>query len=410
MSDLTRRKLLISGGALSALGALGAATPASARALWTWSASGSVAGTGAGLAPQGVWDAVADPLVAALLDRGDVPLVNELLRTWKTNEQPLPDGLPADLRDFITEVRQLPSWADMGKLATAVEFNKKRGTYLGLQYGLGSGMMSTVIPKEAEAVYYSKGGTDMKSRISRTAKLGYDIGSPDAFLPGGEMVVTCIKTRLVHAAVRHLLPSSPGWDAVSDAPVPISQGDMMVTWHSLPTFVNRKMRQWGVVVEPAESDAFLHSWQVTAHMLGILDEYIPATWEEADAQASQLLDPILGPTPEGLALADILLDMASDADQGLLSRRLLEAFTRYMLGDEIAEWLQIPRHPGLDESIRYGWPGFVALKEGGLRLPLAPELYWTFDELLRLGTLFFLSDGKPISIEIPEGNREHYER
>ena len=69
--------------------------------------------------PRWVWDPEADPLVASLLDRGDVPRVNELLRTWTKNGQPLPAGLPADLRDFMEQARRLPSWADQGKLATA---------------------------------------------------------------------------------------------------------------------------------------------------------------------------------------------------------------------------------------------------------------------------------------------------
>lgn len=401
---VTRRKLLVSGGALGALGVLGAAAPASARSLWTWSATGSVAGVGDGVDPRLVWDAEAGPLVASLLDRGDVPMVNELLRTWKRNDQPLPDGLPADLRDFIERERQLPSWVDMGKLTTAVDFIKKRGTYLGLLYGLGSGMMSTVIPKEAKAVYYSKGGADMKSRIARTSKLGYDIGAPNAYLPDGEMIVTAVKTRLVHAAVRHLLPQSPGWSASNEEKFPISQADMMVTWHSLPTFVMRKMSEWPMTIDPHESDAFLHTWQVSAHMLGILDEYIPASWDEANAQAAQVLDPVLAPTPEGIELADILLDL------GGIGRPMLESFTRYLLGDEIAEWLRIPRHPGQDEFVRDGWPPFVAFRERGLWFPFAPAGYWTFDEILRQGALFYLSEGKPISIEIPQGNREYYER
>ncbi|MGV9770652.1 hypothetical protein [Streptosporangium sp. NPDC003464] len=146
-----------------------------------------------------MWDEEADPLVASVLDRGDVPRVNELLRTWTKNGQPLPAGLPADLRDFMERARRLPPWADQRRLATAVEFNKKRGLYLGVLYGLASGMMSTVIPKEARAVYYSQGGADMKDRISKTAKLGYDIGALDAYQPDGGMIVTCVKTRLVHA-------------------------------------------------------------------------------------------------------------------------------------------------------------------------------------------------------------------
>ena len=36
---------------------------------------------------------------------------------------------------------------------------------------MGSGMMSCLIPHEARAVYYSRGGANMKDRISKTAKL-----------------------------------------------------------------------------------------------------------------------------------------------------------------------------------------------------------------------------------------------
>ncbi|MGW0733964.1 oxygenase MpaB family protein [Streptomyces sp. NPDC002851] len=403
MDKPSRRNVLKAGGVLGALGALSVATPAQAVPPWTWSPQGSVAGRGAGTDPRWVWDEEADRLVASLLDRGDVPKVNELLRQWTKNGQPLPDGLPADLRDFMERARQLPSWADRDKLATAVEFNEKRGLYLGVLYGLASGMMSTVIPKEARAVYYSQGGADMKDRISKTAKLGYDIGSRNAYQPDGEMIVTCVKTRLVHAAVRHLLPQSPHWPDVAEEEIPISQRDMMVTWHSLPTTVMRKLTAWEVPIPAEESAAFLHSWQLSAHMLGIKDEYIPASWDEANSQAEQVLDPVLAPTTEGVKLAHILLELGPDG--GLLSKHILGAFTRYMLGDRIADWLEIDREPVWDSLLEVSWLPFVAVREGLLPFPAAPEAYWTFDEFLRKTMLFYLSEGRPISIEIPETNR-----
>ncbi|MDT7785330.1 MAG: endo-cleaving rubber dioxygenase [Pseudonocardiales bacterium] len=400
MEEVSRRRLL-AGGALSALAATGVGAPGRA---WSWSPEGSVSRKGKGLDPCWVWDDEADRLVADLIERGDVPRVNELLRTWTKNDQPLPAGLPADLRDFMRKARRLPRWADRGKLETAVAFNEKRGTYLGLLYGLGSGMMSTAIPHEARAVYYSKGGADMKDRIAKTAKLGYDVGSVNAFAPDGEMIVTCVKTRLVHAAVRHLLPKSGRWKATADQKIPISQRDMMITWHSLPTTVMQHLNAWEVPIPPAESKAFLHSWQVTAHMLGIKDEYIPRSWQDANAQSRQVLDPVLGPTAEGIELAEILLSLAAELDGGA-SRPFLNAMTRYLCGDRIADWLKIPHEPGWDEFVRTGWPEFVRFREAMLPLPLAPKGYWVFDEFLRQGVLFFLSEGKPISIEIPDGNR-----
>jgi endo-cleaving rubber dioxygenase len=405
MDRLSRRNVLKASGALGALGALGVTAPAQAQVPWTWPATSSVAGAGANADPRWVWDPEADPLVASLLDRGDVPRVNELLRTWTKNGQPLPAGLPADLRDFMEHARRLPSWADHGKLATAFEFNQKRGLYLGLLYGLASGMMSTVIPKEARAVYYSQGGADMKDRISKTAKLGYDLMTRNAYAPDGELVVTCVKTRLVHAAVRHLLPQSPYWSQVADEEIPISQRDMMVTWHSLPTTVMQKLVAWEVPIPAAESSAFLHAWQLCGHMLGIADEYLPASWSAANAQARQVLDPVLAPTTEGVRLADILLDLGSEVDGGVLSRPVLGALTRFMLGDRIAGWLNIPREPVWDPLLRVSWGPFIAVREGLLPFPLAPEAYWLLDEILRKATLLYLSEAQPISIEIPDSNR-----
>jgi hypothetical protein len=409
MDKISRRKMLLKGGAMGAVGALAMATPAQARSLWTWKPTGSVAGAGTGADPRWVWDEETDPLVASLLDRGDVPRVNQRLRTWTYNSQPLPDGLPTDVRDYLEHARQLPSWVDHGKLQTATQFYKTRGLYLGLLYGFGSGMMSCAIPNEARAVYYSKGGGDMRDRITKTAKLGHDIGDLNAYKPDGDMAVTAVKTRLVHAAVRHLLPQSPHWPEVNgQKPIPISQADIMVTWHSLATFAMRQLTAWRLRMPQAETEAFLHLWQVSAHMLGVKDEYIPASWDQANAQSQQVLDPILAPTPEGIALADILLDLAQldlNGDGRSLLRPALHALTRYMLGDEVTDGLQIPRERYWDELVEWAWPRFVAIREGALLLPLPPNVFWAFDEILRSGVLFYLGQGQNIYIEMPTANR-----
>ncbi|MEV0597788.1 oxygenase MpaB family protein [Streptomyces sp. NPDC050315] len=407
MDELSRRKMLLAGGALGALGALGMASPAQARSLWTWAPTGSVAGTGAGADPEWVWDEEADPVLAAVLDRGDVPKVNELLRQWTRNDQPLPDGLPRDLRDFMEKARRLPSWADQRKLNAAARFTKKKGIYTGTLYGLGSGLMSTAIPREARAVYYSKGGAAMKDRIAKTAKLGYDVGDLDAYQPQGSMIVTAVKTRLVHAAVRHLLPKSPGWSQTSSGQtIPISQADLMVTWHSLATFVMRKLGDWKVPVSRTESDGYLHVWQVTAHMLGVLDEYIPASWDAANAQSKQVLDPIMDHTPEGAELTEVLLDIVAELDAGL-TRPLINAFSRYTVGDRVGDLIGLDREPFWQPLIAAAWPLLVAFREGLIPLPMVPEAAWTMEEALRKFVLLFLSEGRKIDLEIPDANRPH---
>ncbi|ORT56728.1 oxygenase MpaB family protein [Streptomyces sp. CB03238] len=407
MDPLSRRKMLIAGGAMGALGALGMAAPAQARSLWTWSPSGSVAGSGPGADPNWVWDEEADRLLASVIDRGDVPRVNQLLRSWTRNDQPLPDGLPRDLREFMDRARRLPSWADQDKLNLAARFNKTRGFYLNLLNGVGGGMLSTAIPREARAVYYSKGGADMEDRVAKTSKLGFAVGDLNAYQPDGHIVVEAVKTRLVHAAVRHLLPKSPGWARTSGGQkIPISQADILVTWHSLPTFAMRKLIEWKVPITRAESEAYLHLWQVTAHLLGIRDEYIPATWDAAEAQSRQLLDPVLGPTPEGVELTDILLgQLAEQTSPGSVDRPLVNALARYLVGDQVADWDGIPREPFWEAAIEAAWPKLVAFRESLIPLPLVPQLAWTIDEAVRQYIMFYLTKGRAVHIEIPDANR-----
>jgi hypothetical protein len=342
-----------------------------------------------------------------VLDRGDVPKVNELLKQWTRNDQPLPDKLPQDLRDFMEKARQLPSWADRGKLETAAEFNKSRGLYLNLLNGVGGGMLSTAIPREARAVYYSKGGADMEDRVAKTSLLGFAIGDLNAYRPDGDVIVHAVKTRMVHAAVRHLLPQSPAWARTNGGQkIPISQADILVTWHSLATYAMQKLTEWKVPISSADSKAYLHVWQVTAHMLGVRDEYIPATWEAANAQSKQVLDPILTSTKEGVELTDILLgQLAEQTSPGGVDRPLVNALARFLVGDRVADMDGIPNEPFWEKAIETTWPKLVAFREKLIPLPMVPPLAWTIDEAARQYILFYLTKGKGTRIEIPDINR-----
>ncbi|WP_328617532.1 DUF2236 domain-containing protein [Amycolatopsis sp. NBC_00355] len=400
MSNLSRRSVLSLGAALGLAGVASTAAPA-----WAWSPAGSVAGTGTGADPWQVWDGPVDGLLAALLDNGQVPAVNTALASWANNNDPLPGGLPAALAAHLQQAAALPSWADRAKLRLAADFNRRKDTYLFMLYGLGSGIMSTVIPREAESVYWSAGGANMKDRAAKTFTFGYDLSELTAYEPTGQFVVTANKTRLVHAAVRHLLPQSAHWRAATDTPVPISNGDILVTFHSLGTFVHRKLVEWKVPMTAAEEEAFLHMWQVAIHLLGVRDEFIPKTWADANAQSAYALTPILAPTTEGKELAKDLLGLTAQIDLGV-TRGFLNEFVRYVLNDRIGDWLSLPRDYAAATLVRTGWPTYIAFREG--LLPVLPVGFYMFDQFVRALAMLFLNNGtSPASttIVIPTANR-----
>ena len=68
--------------------------------------------------------------------------------------------------------------------------------------------------------------------------------------------------------------------------------------------------------------------------------------------------------------------------------------------------LELAHNPILDPAVRGGWPTFVALRELGTALPGASHLFWSFDELLRLGVLWGTHGGPgPVYIEMATANR-----
>ncbi|MBB4905890.1 oxygenase MpaB family protein [Actinophytocola algeriensis] len=396
MSDLSRRNVLSLGVALGLAGVAGAA-PA-----WASSAAGASAGD-----PWWVWDDEVDALMATVLDNGQVPAVNTAMRSWVNNDDPLPGGLPANLATWLRKVNKLPSWADPVKLRRAADFNRRKDTYLFMLYGLGSGIMSTVIPREAKSVYWSAGGADMQDRAAKTFTFGYDLSDRNGFEPSGQFVVTANKTRLVHAAVRHLLPRSSRWQAVADEPnrIPISNGDILVTFHSLGTYVHKKLTEWRVPMSAADEEAFLHSWQVAIHLLGVREEFIPKTWAAAYAQSEQVLTPILAPSQEGRELAEDLLGLTAQIDLGV-TRGFLNEFVRYALSDTVGDWLGLRRDYAAAALVRTGWPAYIAFREG--LIPIMPVGFYMFDQFIRALAMLFLNkvtSPTTTPITIPTGNR-----
>ncbi|NED15003.1 oxygenase MpaB family protein [Streptomyces sp. SID9124] len=397
MENLSRRRLLTLG---AALGLAGVAAPAHARA-----STDTAAASGDGTGPQWIWDDLADPLMASMLENGHVPAINTAWESWVDNDDPLPAGLPAEFTAYLRQVNRLPSWADRAKLDRAADFNRRKDTYLFMLYGLGSGIMSTVIPREARSVYWSAGGANMQDRAAKTFTFGYDLSQLGAFGPQGQFVVTANKTRVVHAAVRHLLPQSPHWRAVADESVPISAADILVTFHSLGTYVHRKLLDWRVPFPAADQEAFLHSWQVAVHLLGVPDEHIPQTWAQAEAQSAQVLTPILTPTAEGIALAGELLGLTAQIDLGV-TRGFLNEFVRYVLSDAVGDWLGLKRDYVSAALVRTAWPAYILFREG--LSPVMPGAFYALDQMVRGLAMLFLNkgaSGTTTPITVPTGNR-----
>ncbi|MBC9715223.1 DUF2236 domain-containing protein [Streptomyces sp. TRM66268-LWL] len=399
MGNISRRRLLSLGAAL------GLASAAAAPEAWAWSSAGSLAGVDAVTDPFQVWDPEPDAVAARLLADGVIPAVNTAWRSWTDNADPLPPGMPGYLTSYLQQVNRLPSWADAAKLAASERYYKRLASYLFVSQSIGSGIMSTVIPREARAVYWSAGGADMKDRAAKTFTFGYDLNSETAWQPTGHFIVTANKTRLVHSVVRNLLPTSAGFMESADQPRPISNGDILRTFHSVATYAHSNLLKWGIRLSSAEKEADLHAWQVALHLLGVQRQFIPATWADCLAQAEHMLWPDLGPTREGNILAETLLGYVSQPTLGLADGFVNE-FVRYLLGNQIGDWLGLRRDLVQAALIRVEWPLYVAFREG--TSGVLPRSGYLFDQALRDIAMLYLNNGTSPTqtpITLPAANR-----
>ncbi len=100
----------------------------------------------------------------------------------------------------------------------------------------------------------------------------------------------------------------------------------------------------------------------------------------------------------------MLLDIVAELDAGL-TRPLINGFTRYTLGNRTGDLIGLDKEPFWQPLISAAWPLLVAFREGLIPLPLIPQAAWTVEEALRKFVLFYLSEGRGPSIEIPDANR-----
>jgi endo-cleaving rubber dioxygenase len=406
MADLSRRRVLTLAGALGLVGAGVAAGVADPTRAWAWSSKDSIAGTSTTTDPFSVWDPAPDAVAASIVANGQEAAVNTAWQSWINNSDPLPSGMPANLVSWLEQANQLPSWANPTLLAEAEKFNTRVSNYLFVLNSLGSGIESTVIPREARNVYYSAGGNDMKARAAKTFTFGYDLSAANAWGPSGHFIVTANKTRLVHSTVRNLLPQDPAWVAVTDEATPISNGDILRTFHSVGTYAFTKMTSWGIPISATENQAYLHSWQVALSLLGVQEQFIPVSWAAAQAQAAQILTPVLAQTPQGVSLAQTLLGYMETPLAGL-DTGFINEFVRYLTSDQIGDWLGLlPRDYISRTLIDVGWPAFVLFDQG--LTAIAPEGNNLFNELLKGFAMLYLNNGTSATytpITIPSTNR-----
>jgi hypothetical protein len=352
-------------------------------------------------------DPLADQVISDLVATDSIAAVNAVLAHLRTNDTPIPDDLPASVREYLITTDNPPDWADADRIARAYDFFIDDGVDVASVLSYGAMVNCYAQPRPSRVLRLTHGLDQPHRRLSETSQFVLNMMGHDPFGRTGAFVPTIQKTRLIHAAVRHFVSGAPEWDAAKDG-VPVCQQDLLGALMIFSVQVIDGMRRIGVEVTETEAEDYYYVWRVTGAMLGIRVDIIPETLAEAVRLNKDLVEAGYGPSPEGIALTKNLLELFEQLVPGKMFDGVVPAMVRQVVNPDVADWLEVPRSRG--------WGGFVKAAAGLMRLAeraedssrLARSVLDRAGHVLLVGSVRILTSGESTTLNIPTELHDHW--
>ena len=241
---------------------------------------------------------------------------NGTLAMWSPADSQTDPAVSAALRGYLAQGSALPDWTDPVKVARAEALFMAEGPLSCTLLFCASLPQCYVLPYLAK-VLQTSGQLDAHTeyRVRQTAAMVFPVMMKGGLLdPSGSGIAQVLKVRLVHATVRHLIlrgdpsqvrgavpPGAPagsqtgmhqalmaqGWD-VTEGGLPCNQVDLAYTLLTFSYVFLKGMRTMGLGLSQLDEEAYLHTWNVMAHILGVRADLMAHTMEEAEAQFKRM--------------------------------------------------------------------------------------------------------------------------
>lgn len=292
-----------------------------------------------------IGDVKTDAMIDGLIQSGQIKNTNELLRLITHNNDLLPAALPDELELWFRETSIIPAWVEVDRVQRARDFFHQYGLVISLILSTAS-LIDCFAGKKGVKVLVKTGILHNKTyiRLIETAQFVFNIMEPDSLEPKGKGIVSIQKVRLMHTATRRLIIADRDdpWDQ-DELGLPICQEDLLGTLMSFTTLVFDCMEKLNIKFSAEEAEDYYYIWRMIAEMLGIQKELIPETLNEARQMMSFIAKRQFGPSAEGIIMTRTLIKMFDELIPGHIADGHLHEFMRHLVGDEIADWMEIPR-------------------------------------------------------------------
>ncbi|MFJ5712677.1 oxygenase MpaB family protein [Streptomyces sp. NPDC093105] len=351
-------------------------------------------------------DELADAVVATLFERGEVGLFNSLMRYVSVSGQELPAGLPDVAREYLEATAVPPAWVDWNEMEKARLFFTDNNVHINTALSFAAMPACYVVPRVARLLSATHGLRYPSKRMAETGQFTVYLMRPDAFEAGGRFVPAAQKVRLLHASIRHHLIRSDRWDTAADG-VPICQEDMIGGQMFFSMLVLDSLHRLGIHMSTEGAEAYYYAWRVVGAMLGVDQEAVPKTLDEARRYLDLYLLRYMAPSEEGVLLTRQLIDLYEEVVPGTFFDPVVSALIRHLVGDTCGDWLGVPRSRW-DTAVK-AVPTLLGVLESVE--DASPFAAWALDRLGHLTSVFELSTltrGRVMHYAIPEHLRKEY--
>jgi hypothetical protein len=307
---------------------------------------------------QNTGDDCVDKRVRKVFEDGGVDAVNDIMRTLVRNDQPVPEELPAEIRDYLAESLALPEWADMGKIKRGQQLYETWGVLITLCLFCASLPASYAAADGVKVLYLTaRLDTDARRRVMETGQFLIDVLTVGGLDEHGKGRRTIQRVRLMHAAVRHLIEAR---SKQGDPPVcgeepkkpplwhphwgtPINQEDLAGTRLAFSYIVADSLPRLGVRLPTKDVDAYLHLWNVIGHLMGIDDELLVHGKDDAGALVDAIRRRRFRPSPEGQEMTKALTDLMDEMTPFHRFDETIPPLIRHLIGDDVADMIGVPK-------------------------------------------------------------------
>ncbi len=248
-------------------------------------------------------------------------------------------------QEFLDHCNQVPGWVDFDSMEEGARIFKRYAPLQGLVLLCSSLVEGYAFNKPAQVlVATGRLQKDVTRRIYETGQLLHNMVGKDNIAPGSAGHRTLMEVRLTHSAVRQFLWNSGKWDA-EQYDQPINQEDMAGTVLEFDFMVARGIERLGVKLSYEEKSLMQYFWRYAGLVLGVKEELLPASLEEQEMLALQLVTHLYNPTPDSEKLAKALLrDMAKEPPFHL-PEGMLVAFSEFLVGPVVANDINMHAKP-----------------------------------------------------------------